>query len=112
MLDGKYGDAIQKSMELLVAVGNAYDAPRMVPIGSAHLVSANPVTAGKGGTAFIKGMAEKGGKFVVPTTTNPACLEPWSWREMGFSAELYKKHVDLSEAIGKMGGFLILALLI
>jgi hypothetical protein len=106
MLDGKYGDAIQESMELLVAVGNAFDAERMLPIGSAHLVSANPVTSGKGGIAFIKGMAEKGGKFVVPTTTNPACLEPWLWREMGFGAELYKTHVDLSEAISKMGGFL------
>ena len=65
MLDGKYGNVMQKCMELLVAIGDSYDAERMIPISSAHLVSANPVTAGKGGSIFIKEMAEKGGKFLV-----------------------------------------------
>jgi len=106
MLDGKYGETMQNSMELLVALGDSYDAERMVSIGSAHLVSPNPISAGKGGTAFIKEIATKGGKFVVPTTTNPACLEPWSWREMGFSEELYLEQVALSQAIAEMGGFL------
>lgn len=106
MLDGQYGDVVQKSMELLVALGDAYDAERMVPIGSVHLVGPSPTSAGKGGMAFIKDIAKKGGKFVVPTTTNPACLEPWLWKEMGFSAELYKEQVAMSEAIAEMGGLI------
>jgi len=106
MLDGKYGDVVRKSMELLVALGDCFDAERMVPIVSAHLVAPNPVTAGKGGTAYIKEMAEKGGRFVVTLTTDPACLEPWLWREMGFSEDLYRNQVALSEAIARMGGLL------
>lgn len=106
MLDGKYGNVMQKCMELLVAIGDSYDAERMIPISSAHLVSANPVTAGKGGSIFIKGMAEKGGKFLVTTTTNPASVEPWLWREMGFGEEIYEEHVSLSKAIASMGGLL------
>ena len=106
MLDGKYGDAVQMSMELLVAVGDAYDAEYMVPIGSAHLVAANPVSAGKGGKAFIKEMAEKGGKFIVPATTNPTCMDPWLWKEMGFSEQIYQEQVALSEDLNKMGGLL------
>lgn len=106
MLDGRSGEVVQKSMEILVAVGEAYDAERMVQIGSAHLVGSNPVTAGKGGTAFIKEMSEKGGRFRAPTTTNPACLEPWAWKDMGFNQELYQEQVALSKAIADMGGLL------
>jgi predicted aconitase len=106
MLDGAYGDAVQKAMELLVAVGECYGAERMVPVASAHLSCANPVTAGKGGSIFIKNMAEKGGKFIVPTTTNPTSLDPWAWQEMGYSERLYQEHSALSGAIAEMGGFL------
>ena len=83
MLEGRYGGAVQKSMELLLAVGECYGAERFVEAGSAHLSCANPVSAGKGGTRFIKEMAEKGGKFAVPTTTNPASLDPWLQRWRG-----------------------------
>ncbi|MFC2001129.1 aconitase X [Chloroflexota bacterium] len=106
MLDGKRGDAIQKAMELLVAVGDCYDAQQMVRVSSVHLVGANPVAAGIGGTKFIKEMAARGGKFVVPTTTNPACFDPWAWREMGFGEELHQKHLALSRILAEMGGFL------
>ncbi len=106
MLEGKYGEAVQKAMELLVALGECYEAERMILVASAHLSCANPVTAGKGGSIFIKSMAEKGGKFVVPTTTNPTSLDPWAWQEMGYREELFQEHQALSEAIAEMGGFL------
>ena len=106
MLDGKHGDAVQKAMELLVAVGDSYNAERMLPIGSAHLVSANPVGAGKGGTEFIRQLTEKGAKFKVPTTTNPASLELWKWKEMNYSEELYQRQETVSGHIAKMGGIL------
>lgn len=106
MLDGKYGDAARKALELLIALGECYGAEQMVPVTSAHLVAANPVNAGSGGIHFIKEMAETGGKFVVPTTTNPASLEPWAWREMGFSEELHREQVALSEVLARMGGFI------
>lgn len=106
MLDGKYGDAVQKAIKLLVVVGECYGAQRMVSVASAHLSAANPVSAGKGGAAFIKEMAETGGKFVVPTTTNPTSLEPWDWKQMGFSGALNRAVSALSGDIAKMGGFL------
>jgi predicted aconitase len=106
MLDGKHGDAIQKPTELSVAVGECYDAEKTVPVASAHLSCANPVTAGKEGTIFIKNIAERGGKFGIATTTNPTSLDPWAWQEMGFSAKIYQEHLALSKAIAEMGGFL------
>ncbi len=106
MLEGKHGGAAQKAMELLVAVGECYDARHMLPVSSVHLVCANPIAAGIGGTNFIKEMAARGGKFVVPATTNPACLEPWDWREMGFDEELRQENLALSRVIAGMGGFI------
>jgi predicted aconitase len=105
MIDGEYGDAVQGAMELMVAVGECYDAEQFVPVASAHLSSANPVTVGKGGITLIKDMAKRGGKFVIPTTMNPACIEPWAWQEMGFSEELFREQMTLSEVFAKMGGF-------
>lgn len=105
MLDGKYGDSVQKAMELLVAVGDCYDAEKMVPITSVHLNAGSPVSAGKGGTRFIMDMAERGGKFVIPVTINVASIDPWAWKEMGFSEENYREQEALSEVTSKMGGF-------
>jgi predicted aconitase len=106
MLDGKHGAAVQKAMELLVAVGDSYNAEHMVPIGSAHLVSANPIGAGKGGTTFIRELAEQGATFKVPTTTNPASLELWKWKEMNYTEDLYQKQETVSGHIARMGGIL------
>ena len=106
MLDGKYGEAKQKAIELLVSLGECYGAEEMIPVASAHLSSANPISAGKGGTNFIKNMAEKGGKFAIPTTTNPSSFDPWAWKEMGFTEELYREQAALSEALSKMGGLI------
>jgi len=106
MLGGKHGDVKQKMMELLIAIGECYDAEHMVPIGSAHLVSGTPINAGRGGTKFIKELAEGGAKFVVPTTTNPASLELWRWKEMGYDEELYKRQEEVSDHLSRMGAIL------
>ena len=38
MLEGQYGLPVQKCMEVLVALGECYDAERMIPVTSAHLL--------------------------------------------------------------------------
>lgn len=103
MLDGQHGWAVQKAMELLVAVGECYDAERMVRVSSTHLVAANRA-AGRGGIEFIRQIAERGGKFVVPLTTNPSAFDPWQWKEMGFTEEVYGEQMAISGAIARMGG--------
>ena len=52
MLEGKYGYPAQKSMELLVGLGECFDAERMLPVDSAHVLYAlNAIR--KGGSLFI-----------------------------------------------------------
>lgn len=39
ILRGELGVGTQKAMELLVAIGDAYDAEKMIPVSRAHAAS-------------------------------------------------------------------------
>jgi hypothetical protein len=58
---------MQKAMELLVAIGEAYDAERMVPVSRAHAASSGQA----GDLYFVKFLADGGARCKVPTSTNP-----------------------------------------
>ena len=58
---------MQKAMELLVAIGDAYDAERMVPVSRAHAASSGQ----EGDLYFVKVLADGGARCKVPTSTNP-----------------------------------------
>ena len=41
MMDGKYGEGAAYAMKIQFALGEAFDAPRMVPITRAHIALSN-----------------------------------------------------------------------
>lgn len=104
MLDGKHGPVLQKAMELLVGVGDCFEAEHLIPVSSALLACSEPVSIGKAGTKYIKDMAAGGARFVIPVLTDVACLDMWRWQEMGFGEEIYQAQKGLSDAIAQMGG--------
>lgn len=53
----------------------------------------------------MRDMADMGGKFIVPTDTNPSSLVS-SWQEFGFSEEYASNQMVVRDAILKMGGCL------
>jgi len=67
MLDGEFGEGTQKAMELLVAIGDAYDAQKMIPISRAHAASSGQ----EGDLYFVELLANGGAYCRVPTSTNP-----------------------------------------
>jgi hypothetical protein len=67
MLNGEFGAGAQKAMELLVAIGDAYDAEKMIPISRAHAASSGQ----EGDLYFVELLADGGAKCRVPTSTNP-----------------------------------------
>jgi predicted aconitase len=76
ILDGEFGEGIQKAIELLVAIGDAYDAPRLIEISRAHAASSGQ----EGDLYFVELLAKGGAKCRVPTSTNPVydmeCFDP------------------------------------
>jgi predicted aconitase len=67
ILNGELGQGTQKAMELLVAIGDAYDAEKMIPITRAHAASSGQ----EGDLYFVELLANGGAHCKVPTSTNP-----------------------------------------
>jgi len=67
MLNGEFGEGTQKAMELLVAIGDALDAEKMIPISCAHAASSGQ----EGDMYFVELLADGDAYCKVPTTTNP-----------------------------------------
>jgi len=64
---GELGKGMQEAIELLIAIGDAYDAEKMIPISRAHAAS-----SGQEGDLYFVGLLANGGaRCKVPTSTNP-----------------------------------------
>ena len=98
---GEYGPAVQKSMEILVALGNIYNAERMVDITSAQISGVSYKTIGDAGLEFLEDMA-KDARIIVPSTLNPAGVDLDRWKELGFSEEFTKRQLKIIEAYREM----------
>lgn len=103
MLNGEMGGPLRKAMEILVALGECYDAERMVEVRSVHLAGASIVVTGEAGVKFAESMQREGGCFRTRTTSNPAALDCDKWRELGISKEEAELQARLTKALAKLG---------
>ena len=72
ILAGEYGYALQKAMEILVALGDIYGADRLIPIKSAQVAGVSYKNIGDAGVEFLRDFVNAGAKVSVYTTLNPA----------------------------------------
>lgn len=72
ILAGEYGYALQKAMEILVALGEIYGADRLIPIKSAQVAGVSYKNIGDAGIEFLKDFVNSGANVSVYTTLNPA----------------------------------------
>ncbi len=68
MLGGEEGPGVRKAMELLVALGEAFDAERMIPVSRTHVA----LSGQEGDTYWCELLADGGAVCRIPPTTNPA----------------------------------------
>ncbi|MFA4646767.1 aconitase X [Pyrococcus kukulkanii] len=71
-LSGEYGPAVQKAMEILVVLGDIYNADRLIPIKSAQIAGVSYKNLGEYGMQFLKDFVDMGARVSVYTTLNPA----------------------------------------
>jgi len=69
-LKGEYGEGLGLSYKILVAIGNANNASKLIPIKWAHISGVNFNTIGEAGVKFLSGLDKKN-KVTVTTTLNP-----------------------------------------
>ena len=73
ILGGESGEGTQKALELLVAIGDAYDSEKMIPVSRAHAASSGQ----EGDLYFVELLADGGARCKVPTSTNPVYDIPY-----------------------------------
>lgn len=103
MYDGKQGTAIEKSMEILVALGDIYGAERMVDITSAQISGVSYKTIGDAGLEYLEELASSGVQVKVPSTLNPAGIDLDQWKELKFTEKFAEKQTKIITAYQKMG---------
>jgi predicted aconitase len=106
MLEGRLGYGVQKSMELLVSLGEIYGAKKMVEISSAHLPGVGVESAGKWGKAFVEEMYKGGARFRAWATLNTCSIDFVKWKQIGISEEIVHNQIELSEFFRKMGSMI------
>ena len=103
MLDGKFGRATRKAMEILTSLGTIYGAKEMVPVVSAQIAGVSYDNLGEAGLHFLSEMADGGGKTRVLTTLNPAGMDVENADAMGISAAFAAQQQRVIEAFARMG---------
>lgn len=102
MLSGRQGNAVRKSMEILVALGEIYGAKKLIDVKSVQIAGVSYDNLGNAGLDFLAEMA-KDGKTKVLTTLNPAGMDLENWKTLGISEEFAEKQKKVIEAFAKMG---------
>lgn len=79
ILDGGKGEGSALAMKILVGIGDAFEASRLVTISRAHVALSNQ----EADLWFAEKLSKAGGRCVVPPTVNPGfCLEFFTSRNM------------------------------
>ena len=102
MLDGKYGKAAKKSMEILTTLGDIFDAECMVDVVGVQIAGVSYANLGEAGLEYLTELAEDG-KVRVLTTLNPAGMDRENWQALGIDKDFAKNQNRAIEAFAKMG---------
>lgn len=103
IFDGESGEANQKAMEILAALGKIYGAESLVPVSSVQVAGVSYKNLGEAGRDFIAWWSEHGAKVRSFSTLNPAGIDLKRWKQLGFSkdfSERQKEVVSLYESLG------------
>lgn len=102
MLEGKKGNATQKAMEILSALGDIFGAKKLIEVKSVQIAGVSYHNLGEAGLEYLENMA-KDGKVSVFTTLNPAGMDLEEWKKLGISSDFAEKQLKVIEAFAKMG---------
>jgi predicted aconitase len=103
MLDGRFGPATQKAMQILRTLGEIYGARRMVPIASAQISGVSYDNLGDAGLEWLAEMAAGGARVRVPALLNPAGMDLENWQALGIPPEFAEKQQRVIAAFERMG---------
>ncbi len=103
MLNGEYGEAVAKALKLIVRVGEALGAERLVKIVHAHASGISYDNIGDPGLSFIRDLYLAGGRVSVYSTYNPIGIEIWDQRVLPVTRHFIEKQMEIIRSLEGMG---------
>ena len=100
ILKGYEGEAKARALEVIVRVGEALGAPRLIEIKHAHISGVSYENIGDYGLELIEGFWRLGARFSVPTTVNPISYDSEDLTSIP-GVTLSKPYVEAQEAIAR-----------
>lgn len=94
--------AERKAMELLVALGEIYDADGLIDVTSVHVSGASYKIVGDAGLEFLEEFSRTA-RVKVRTTVNPVGMDLRAWRELGIPEDFASNQDRIVEAYRRMG---------
>ncbi len=102
MLAGEEGEAVRKSMEILVTLGDIYGAGRLIPVKSAQVSGVSYKTIGDAGLEYLEDLSADA-KVRIRTTLNPPGMDMEQWKELYVPEDFAEKQMRILNAYAKMG---------
>lgn len=99
-LDEKHGKATSLAYKILLSIGKATDAEKLIPVDWVHLSGVNYNTIGDAGVKFLREYSE-GTRFGVPTTINPMGYD--AQKQNNLSNNFKRSQIEIIKAYEKMG---------
>lgn len=101
-LKGEKGETLALAYRVLVAIGEATSADRLLPVEWAHLSGVNYNTIGDAGEEFLSRLS-KDAKFKIKTTVNPMGFDFDTVSKYDIDEEFIKKQKSIKNSYEKMG---------
>ncbi len=102
ILNGEYGWAKARALQVIVKVGEALGAEKLVRIVHAHVSGVSYNNIGEPGLRFLQEFLEKGAKTAVYSTINPGCIDLMNNSEI-IDQTLYHNQLKINNALENMG---------
>ncbi|MFW9800184.1 MAG: aconitase X [Candidatus Thorarchaeota archaeon] len=102
-LQGDQGEAIQLAMEVLVKLGEMYDADSMIQIENVHVDASSYYGIKDAGLEFCENLAREGATYKVPTTLCISSIDFERHSEFDIAQECVEKQLRIAKAHLSMG---------
>jgi predicted aconitase len=97
---GEKGETLRRMMEILVALGDIYEAEKLIPVKSVQIAGVSFKNIGDAGLLWISDLK---GRASVPSVLNPSGMDLSKWQQMGITKDFADKQLDTIDAYKRLG---------